>query len=127
MLQSMKKHSELQPVNKLLFQSSTSLQKLQLLNISVVALQKEIADGEFDCNRIIAELLMHIKQELTTLIIFKANPYVANLESKVLAIEDDLQRKVQWIFREIGPLMSSDDAGMIYKNVYSCAVFNSDR
>ena len=119
-------HGPLESANKTLYQSSYFLHKLQCLEILVEELANEVAAGEFDCNRVIAEMLVDVKQQLTALEFFRANPYVIHLEIKVFAIEDELQRKVQWIFREIGPLMAgADETGRIFEKIILIVLFQT--
>lgn len=71
-------------------------------------LEGELRAGEYDYYRIVADLLIDVKEQTSLFISYRAIPYVSNIMIKVEAIENELRRQVQWSFREIGELVSSD-------------------
>lgn len=75
---------------------------------AVKELEKELKDGEYDYFRVVAELLKDVQEQMTHFLPFVATPHIALILRKIQAIESELRRQIQWCFREIGALTSSE-------------------
>lgn len=82
------------------------------LEAAVQELEKELKEGEYDYFSIVADLLVDVQNQMSQFDVYVALPHIALIKRKVDAIESELRRQVQWIFREIGPLASSETYGM---------------
>lgn len=78
---------------------------------TVNELARELREAEFDYYRTVAELLVDAQSQMANFIHYLAIPQVAFIKQKITAIEKELGRQVQWGFREIGPLASSEKYG----------------
>lgn len=101
----------LQIVNHQLEPSSKMLRDLKKLVESIKELQTEMRDGEFDYYRIIAELLVDVQGQMARFDAYGAIPQVIAIRERISSIEYELRGKIQWIFREIGPLVTADPGG----------------
>jgi hypothetical protein len=75
---------------------------------SVRQLETELREGEYDYYRAIAELLTDVQEQMSKFTQYVALPHIALIQKKIEAIESELRRQVQWSFREIGALTSSE-------------------
>lgn len=78
---------------------------------TVNELARELREAEFDYYRTVAELLVDAQSQMASFTHYLALPQVAFIKQKITAIEKELGRQVQWGFREIGPLASSEKYG----------------
>jgi vacuolar protein sorting-associated protein 53 len=88
--------------------SGDTLKKIDRWMATIKELEQELKNGEYDYYRIVADLLQEVLESKEQFVMFRAMPYVMAILEKVAAIELELKRQVQWTFREIGPLASSD-------------------
>ncbi len=88
-----------------------TFQKVKKLEESVQELEKELREGEYDYFSVVADLLIEVQAQMIHFDPYVALPHIALIKRKVEAIEDELRRQVQWIFREIGPLANSESYG----------------
>jgi hypothetical protein len=82
--------------------------ELNKLIDSVKELEKELREGEYDYFQVIAELLEDVHTQMAKFKQYSAIPHVEQIYAKVEAIESELKRQIQWAFREIGSLTSSE-------------------
>ncbi len=75
---------------------------------SVKELEKELREGEYDYYQVIAELLSEVHEQMKEFKQYSAIQHVEQIFKKVDAIETELKRQIQWCFREIGSLTSSE-------------------
>lgn len=75
---------------------------------AVNELEKELREGEYDYYRAVAELLTEAQAQMAQFQQYVAMPHVALIKKKIEAIESELRRQIQWSFREIGQLTSSE-------------------
>ena len=75
---------------------------------SIKELENELKEAQYDYYRIVAELLTDVKTNLSYFVQFAALPHMVLIHTKIVAIETELQRQVQWSCREIGQIMSGD-------------------
>ncbi len=88
-----------------------TFQKVKKLEESVQELEKELREGEYDYFSVVADLLVEVQAQMSYFDAYVALPHISLIRRKVVAIESELRRQVQWIFREIGPLASSETYG----------------
>jgi hypothetical protein len=87
--------------------SETFFQLNKLVD-AVHELEKELRGGEYDYFQVIAELLEDVHDQMTQFKQYGAITQVELIYNKVEAIENELKRQIQWSFREIGSLTSSE-------------------
>lgn len=97
-----------QIANTTLSDSGSFLKKLETLIDTVNELESELKGGEYDYYSIVADLLTDALEQLSFFLPFGAIPHVVSIKSKIDALINDLKKQIQWSFREIGPLVSSD-------------------
>lgn len=78
---------------------------------TVRELEKELQEAEFDYYRTVSELLVDVQTQMSKFEAYLALPHVAIIKQKIIAIESELRRQIQWSFREISTLTSSDKYG----------------
>jgi hypothetical protein len=88
-----------------------TFQNVKKLEIAVEELAKELRDGEYDYFSVVADLLIETQEQMSHFDAYVALPHISLIRRKIVAIESELRRQVQWIFREIGPLASSESYG----------------
>jgi hypothetical protein len=88
--------------------SSKTYSDINGLITVVNTLEQELYNAEFDYYRTVADLLIEAQHQLEYFQPYFAIPHVAIIRQKVSAIESELRRQIQWAFREIGLLTSSD-------------------
>ena len=98
----------LQDVNVPLDASGETVKKLDTLIEAIKELENELKEAQYDYYRIVADLLTDVKAQMSYFSAYAAVPQVILIQSKLDAIETELQRQVQWSCREIGPLLSVD-------------------
>eukprot|EP01031_Cornospumella_fuschlensis_P037418 gene37418-45439_t len=86
---------------------------------AVDELEKELREGEYDYYRAVAELLTEAQAQMALFQQYVALPHVALIKKKIEAIESELRRQIQWSFREIGQLTSSEHYEHEEENVVS--------
>ena len=94
--------------NKSLDGSCKTLKKLEALVESIKELELELKEAQYDYYRNVAEMLTDVKQQMAYFNAYAAIPHVMLVQSKISAIESELQRHIQWCCREIGQLVNSD-------------------
>lgn len=95
-------------LNTVMSNSAESFKKLEKLNRLVGELEKELKNEEFDYYRTIAELYEEIQEKVVQFAPYGAIPFLRSLTARVSSIETELKKQLQWTFREIGQLISSD-------------------
>eukprot|EP01031_Cornospumella_fuschlensis_P037165 gene37165-45107_t len=86
---------------------------------AVDELEKELREGEYDYYRAVAELLTEAQAQMALFQQYVALPHIALIKKKIEAIESELRRQIQWSFREIGQLTSSEHYEHEEENVVS--------
>eukprot|EP01036_Dinobryon_divergens_P028548 gene28548-37506_t len=79
---------------------SDTYSKLTSLVAKVDELEQEITTAEYDYFTIVAELLLEVQEQMIPFEPFIATPQIRTVKSKVLTMETELKKKVQWSFRE---------------------------
>lgn len=89
-------------------QSAQTFADLNKLVGAIQELEKELYEAEYDYYSVVADLLVDVLEQMEKFEKFIAVPQVAIVKEKVEAIQFELRRQVQWSFREIGQLISSE-------------------
>lgn len=95
-------------VNSHVEETAETFHNLSDLMDAVHELEKELKQGEFDYYSVIADLLVDVQNHMAKFKQYVAIPQISLISQKVNAIESELKRQVQWSFREIGALASSE-------------------
>lgn len=89
-----------------------ALKQLRKLMDSIGEIEREITDNtQYGYYRMVADMLVDVKEEMKYFAPFAAIPKVIELKEKVQIIEDELKRQIHWALREIGELVENDASG----------------
>ena len=88
--------------------SGTTLKSINKWVETIKELEHELHACEYDYYQIVADLLNDVKEQSLEFKSYYATSYVILIQEKVITIENQLKRQVQWSFREIGQLAASD-------------------
>jgi hypothetical protein len=88
--------------------SAQTFADLNKLVETIQELEKELYGAEYEYYSIVADLLVDVLEQMEKFEKYIAIPQVAIVKEKIEAIQFELRRQVQWSFREIGQLISSE-------------------
>lgn len=96
--------------NEILLPKSDSLCRLSRLISQIEELEKEVKDQtQFGYYRMIAELLEDVHKTIQFFDPFVAIPKIIELTRRLLAVETEVKRQVQWALREVGQLVEGSE------------------